>query len=213
MKRKKISLVCATLSLLVAMIYVMLTFILLARAVGAKAYVPTAESDLWIIQVLKRLKQTSFNLFFSVMGIVLCFVLAVYRLAIAYFYNKVSKSDETFYKARLGEIVLYSVLSGVVIGVTAWLNFGIKGALPKEVEPFIMALFPCYILLCILPILEIALVFIAKVAVVKKEQAILTKDGVVNELDNLADETAMKIAQKQEETLVNELIGEDEEQI
>ena len=101
MKRKKISLVCALLSLLVAMIYVILTFVLLARAVGAKAYVPTAESDLWIIQVLKRLKQTSFNLFFSAMGIVLCFVLAVYRLAIAYFYNKVSKSDETFYKALI----------------------------------------------------------------------------------------------------------------
>lgn len=213
MKRKKISLVCALLSLLVAMIYVMLTFILLVRAIGAKAYVPTAESDLWIIQVLKRLKQTGFNLFFSIIGIVLCLVLALYRLAIAYFYNKVSKSDETFYKARLGEIVLFSVLSGVVIGVTAWLNFGLQGALPKEVEPFIIALFPCYILLCALPLLEIGLIFITKAVIARKKQAIPTKMDVVNELDDLADETAIKIAQKQEETLDRELIGEDEEQI
>lgn len=199
MKRKKISLACAMLSLIIAVVYFSLALVLVVRAAGAKEYLPTAESNIWIVQVLKRLKQTSFNLFFSIMGIALTLVLAIYRLTLAYFYNQVSKSDDTFYKARLGEIVLFSVLSGFVIGATAWLIFGIKSALPVEVQPFILILFIGYIVLCALPLLEVLIMYLAKLKPAKSTQAIPTKVGVVNELDNLADETALKMVKRQDE--------------
>ena len=162
MKRKKISLLCALLSLAVAFTYVALAIVLMFRVISAKEYVPTADANLWIIKVLQRLKSAGFNIFFSIMGIVLSLMLALYRIKLAYFYNKVSKSDEVFYKARIGEVIFFSLLSGVVIGVAAWLSFSGKGVLPLEVQPFITALFIVYLLLFVLPLLEIAVVYFAK---------------------------------------------------
>ena len=180
MKRKKISLLCSLLSVVTALIYLALAMVLLSRIIGAKTFVPTAESDIWLIRVLKRFKEAGFNIFFSIMGVALTCVLALYRLALAYFYGKVSKGDDTFYKARLGEIVFFSVLSGFVIGAAGWLCFGLKGAFPVEVQPFILAIFCIYILLCSLPIIEIALVYLAKIVRIKPTQAVPTKTGVVN---------------------------------
>ena len=202
MKRKKISLLCALLSLAVAFTYVALAIVLTFRVISAKEYVPTADADLWVIKVLQRLKAAGFNIFFSIMGVVLSSMLALYRIALAYFYNKVSKSDEVFYKARIGEIVLYSVLSAFVIGATAWLSFGGKGVLPLEIQPFISALFIVYLLLFVLPLLEIAFVYFAKLFVPKPKQAVVTKKDVMQELDELADKTALEIAKKQEEKKV-----------
>ena len=204
MKRKKLSLFSSLLSLMVALTYLTLAIVLIIRAVGAKEYVPTAEDSLWIIKVLKRLKEAGFNIFFSITGVVLSVILAIYRLTLTYFYAKVSKSDEAFYKARLGEIVFFSVLAGCVIGVTAWFCFGLQGVFPVEIQPFILALFISYIFLCAMPILEIPLVYGLKLLKKKPMQAVPTKLGVVQELDELADITAKATALKQEEKKVQE---------
>ena len=206
MKRKKISLLCALLSLAVALTYVTLAVVLTFRVISAKEYVPTADSNLWVIKVLQRLKATSFNLFFSMIGIILAVMLALYRTTLVYFYYKVSKSDDVFYKARLGEIIFFSVLSAFVVGVLAWFCFVWDGVFPPEVQPIILALFFAYILLCILPILEILFVYSTKIFKKKSKQAVPTKKDVMEELDELADKTAQEIAQKKEEKKVQEPI-------
>ncbi|MBR2337715.1 MAG: hypothetical protein IKA61_07220 [Clostridia bacterium] len=199
MKKKKISLICTLLSIAVAFAYLALAIVLVYRTVHAKEYVPTADSNLWIMNVLKRLKDAGFNIFFSIMGIVLSVVLALYRFTLAYFYFKIFKSDDVFYKARLGEIVFFSVLAGGVIAVTAWLCWGIKGVLPVEVQPFVYVLFFTYIFLCSLPLFEIIFVFLAKLFVTKPTESVPTRKGIMQELDDLADKAAEEIVGKQAE--------------
>ena len=109
-----------------------------------------------------------------------------------------TKDVHDFFFGGLREFVL-DIHEGFLIGATAWLCFGLKGALPVEVQPFIVAIFFIYILLCSLPIIEIPLVFIAKIAIRKPKQAVPTKTGVISELDELADKTAKEIAEKQED--------------
>ena len=73
-----------------------------------------------------------------------------------------------------------------------------------------MILFIAYLLLCALPILEIVLVYLLKAVSFKPIQQVPTKTGVVQELDELADKTALAIAQMQEEKKAQE---EEKEQI
>ena len=199
MKKKYLSLLSAILSIAVAFTFILLALVLVVRAINAKEYIPAGDANLWIIRVLQRLKAAGFNIFFSIMGIVLASILAIYRFTLAYFYFKVSKSDGVVYKDRIGEIVFFSVLACFVIGVTAWLSFAVEGVLPTEIQPFTTVLFLAYILLCFLPISEIVIVYLAKVISLKPKQAVPTREGIMEELDELADKTAMQIAGKQEE--------------
>ncbi len=199
MKRKYLSVFSAILSIAVGLTFLLLAAVLLVRALNAKEYVPTGDANLWLIRVLQRLKAAGFNIFFSIMGIVLSSILALYRFTLAYFYFKVSKSEGAFYKARIGEIIFFSVLSGFVVGVTAWLCLGGKGILPVEVQPFILILFLAYILLCSLPVAEIGLVYLAKVIRIKPKQVVPTRKDIMQELDELADKTAMDFVKKHTE--------------
>ena len=199
MKRKYLSLFNAILSIAVGLTFLLFAIVLLVRAINAKEYIPTADANLWIIRVLQRLKAAGFNIFFSIAGIILTLMLAMYRFTLSYFYFKVSKTDGALYRARLGDIIFYSVLAGFVIGVTAWLSFGGKGILPAEVQPFTLILFIAYILLCALPLVEIILVYLIKVLTIKKKQTVPTRENIIQELDDLADKTAMDIANQQVE--------------
>ena len=199
MKRKYLSVFNAVLSIAVGLTFLVLAGVLLVRALNAKEYIPVADGDLWLIRVLQRLKAAGFNIFFSIMGIILTVVLSIYRFTLAYFYFKVSKSEGVLYKERLVEIIFFSVLAGFVVGVTAWFSFGGKGILPVEIHPFIVVLFLAYILLCSLPIVEIAIVYLSTLIKRGPKQEVPSREGIIEELDELADKTAMEIAQKQQE--------------
>ena len=199
MKRKYLSVYNAILSIAVGLTFLVLAVVLLVRALNAKEYIPTADANLWIIRVLQRLKAAGFNIFFSIMGIILTAVLAIYRFTLAYFYFKVSKSEGALYKERLVEIIFFSVLAGFVVGVTAWLSFSGKGILPVEIQPFTTILFLAYILLCSLPIIEIVLVYMLRLIKRGPKQEVPSRTGIIQELDELADRTAMEMTQKQQE--------------
>ena len=139
------------------------------------------------------------------MGIVLAAVLALYRFALAYFYNKVSKTEDSTYKARLGEILFFAFFAILATIAIAWFCFDVEGILPPQIQPFLLTLFIIYILLCALPIAEIVLVYAGKFIKSKPIKSVLTKDGVVNELDELAYQTALAVAHKQEEKKEQEI--------
>ena len=196
MKRKYLSLFSAILSLAVAMTFLTLAAVLLIRSINGKEYVPTSDNGLWVIAVLERLKKAGFNIFFSIMGVVLTSVLAIYRFTLAYFYFKVFKGDDVFYRARLGEIIFFSVLAGIAVAVCTWLTFSGKGVLPVEIQPFILIIFLSYIVLCIIPLLEVAVVYLSKLFEKTIKTSVPTRKGIIDELNELADKTAEEFAQQ-----------------
>lgn len=194
MKKKYLSLVCSILSLVIAVTYVVLAVVLTFRVASGKEYIPTTQENVWIIEVFARIKKAGFNVFFSIMGIVSAVVLVVYRSMLSYFYLKIFKSDDKFYGARLGENVFFSIMACVAIIIFGVLSFSAKPALPAEFNPLMIIFMALYCCAFVLPLIEIAIVYIIKAF--KKSKSVVTaptKDDIVDELDELADKTATDI--------------------
>ncbi len=199
MKRKYLSLFTAVTSLMMVATYVVLGVLMVIRVANGKEYTPTVEENLWIVQVLERVKKAGFNIFFSIMGIILASILAFYRVMLSYFYFKIYRSSADFYKARLGDIILYSLLAVVMAVVSGWLSFGEKGIMPIEVQPVILIAFICYIVVASLPLIEIFIVNLIILLARKTAEQVPVRGDIVDELDNLADKTAFEMAVKPEE--------------
>ena len=108
-----------------------------------------------------------------------------------FFYFKIFKSDDKFYSARLGENISFIVIAGVAIIVLSVLNFGAQAAIPPELSPLAVIFIIFYSLAFLVPLVEIAIVYISKAfAKDKKPVTAQTKDDIIDELDNLADKTA-----------------------
>ena len=197
MKKRYLSLTSAILSLLTGITMLVLGLIFLMRFFGGKDYTPTVEENLWIIEVLQRVQKAGFNVFFSIMGLILTAILAIYRFMLTYFYFKMTGAEESIYKARIGEVIFYSVLAVVMAIIFGWLSFGGKGILPTETQPVILILFILYCLLGGLPIIELIVIFIIKLVQSKKvKEDIPQKDEIIGELDDLAEQTATQLAEK-----------------
>lgn len=196
MKKRYLSLVSAITSLITGITLLVLGLIFLMRVFMGKEYTPTVEENLWIIEVLQRVQKAGFNIFFSIMGIILTVILAIYRFMLTYFYFKMVGADDSFYKARIGEVIFYSVLAIVMAVVTGWFSFSGRGILPPETEPVMLILFILYCLLGALPIIEIVIIYIIKLISSKKVKDIPQKEEIIGELDDLAEKTATKLAPK-----------------
>lgn len=194
MKKKYLSLACSILSVVMAVTFIVLAIVLTFRVASGKEYVPIVEENIWLIEVFARIKKAGFNVFFSILGIVLSIVLVVYRFMLAYFYFKIFRSDDKFYTGRLGENIFFVFLSGLAIIIFGVLSFGARSAFPPEFNPLMIIFFVFYCLAFILPLVEIAIVYIFKAF--KKTKQIVTapsKDDILDELDELADKTATDI--------------------
>ena len=200
MKKRYLSLASAVASLITGITMLVLGLIFLMRVFMGKEYTPTVEENLWIIEVLQRVQKAGFNIFFSIMGIILTAILAIYRFMLTYFYFKMVGADDSFYKARIGEIIFYSALAIVMAVVTGWFSFGGRGILPSETVPVMIILFILYILLGALPIIELIIISIVKLINSKKVKDIPQKEEIIGELDDLAEKTATELAPKPGET-------------
>lgn len=196
MKKKYVSIASAILSLTTGITLLVLGLIFMFRVFAGKEYTPTVEENLWIIEVLERVQKAGFNIFFSIMGIILTVILAIYRFMLTYFYFRLVGSDDTFYKARIGEIIFYSVLAIFMAVVAGWFSFAGKGVLPVETQPVMLILFILYCLVGALPIVELIIVLIVKLIQSKKVANIPQKDEIIGELDELAEQTATELAPK-----------------
>ncbi|MBQ7373500.1 MAG: hypothetical protein IJW64_02945 [Clostridia bacterium] len=201
MKKKYLSLVCSILSLVIATTFLIFTVVLIFRVASGNEYVPEVQEGLWIVEVFSRIQKAGLNVFLSILGIVLSVVLIVYRIMIAYFYSKIYKSDDKFYKERLGENVFFAILAGVAAIIFGVLSFGAKPALPPEFNPLMIVFFALYSLVFIIPLVEIAVVYIVKAcAKTKKVVTAPSKDDILDELDNLADKTATDIVSEKSQS-------------
>lgn len=201
MKKKYFSLLTAFISLLAIAVYVLLAILFIARVAGGKEFVPQVEKSFWLYEVIQRIGKVGFNMFFSIIGIILSVILMTYRGALTYFYFKVYKSDQTFYKERSGDIVFYSILACIVSIVAGW--FFVNGnIIPPEFKFATLPLCIIYVFLCVLPIIELIINAVVKVAdqTKEKESEVPTKENIVKELDKLAEETAEKTIKEKEET-------------
>ena len=199
MKRKYLCLFTAVTSLMMVATFVVLGILMVVRVANGKEYTPTVEENLWIVQVLERVKKAGFNIFFSIMGIILAAIFAFYRVMLSYFYFRIYRSDADFYKARLGEIILYSLLAVVMAVVSGWLSFGEKGVMPVEIQPITLILFICYVVVASLPIIEVFIVNLIILIGRKSVAQVPVRGDIVDELDSLADKTALEMTVKPEE--------------
>lgn len=188
-KRKIISLTCSILSLAVAVGYFVYTAMCGFNIdTVTKAMGDTADG-LW---GFKLIKYASLNLIFSVLGIMLFAIFGLYRLLMAYYYFKVYRGKEDFYKSQRKETILFSVLSLVMVVVYGILYSNKKITMPFVKNEGVLAMFIVYIVLALLPIVEMAgnAITIAIENRIKKKGEIPDKDKIAKEIDELAAKNA-----------------------
>ena len=191
MKKKHLSLLTSIISLFAIMAYAVLCLLFILRVASGKEFVPQVEKSFWLYEVLQRLSKAGFNMFFSIIGIILSVILITYRSALAYFYVKVYKGDADFYKARKSEIIFFSILAGGVSFIVCWFYVN-STVIPPEFKPIMLVLFVIYILLCALPVVELVIDSVTNEISGVTTDKVPSKEDIVEELDELADETVEK---------------------
>ena len=212
MKRKFLSLTTAILSLGVSVLYVVIGILYFIRVSNGKSFVPEVKDNFWIVEVINRVSKAGFNVFFSIIGVILAGILAIYRVTLAYFYYKVYKGDDKFYKERLSEIIFFAVIAFIMVFVSGYLLINSEKVLPSEMQIFPLILFVVYLVLFLLPIVELAIVSISlALNSVGEEVGVITKDGIVEELDELANKSVdEKINESKSEKSTEEVLNEEE---
>ena len=208
-KWKIISLTCSILSLAVAVGYFVYTAMCGFNIdTVTKAMGDTADG-LW---GFKLIKYASLNLIFSVLGIMLFAIFGLYRLLMAYYYFKIYRGKEDFYKSQRKETILFSVLSLVMVVVYGILYSNEKITMPFVKNEGVLAMLIVYIILALLPIVEMVgnAITIAIENRIKKKGEIPDKDKIVKEIDELAAKNA-ELAKGGDDGEVKEETSEKEE--
>ena len=85
-----------------------------------------------------------------------------------------------------------------------------EGFLPPEISLVVSVLTIVYGLLCILPIIELIISVIRREATDSKKQTVPTRDGIMGELDVMADQAAAVIVDEKDEKELLGIIIEEE---
>ena len=215
MKKKFLSLITAALSLVATALYSVMTALLSVRLADGEKFIPEVTGDVWFVEVINRISKAGFNVFFTIMAIVLFVVLALYRIMMAYFHFKVFSGDEEFYRERIKDNVLYAFLSVVVLAVFSWVYSVGTNLLPPEIIPLVLVLIIIYALIATLPIMEIVIFVVVSKLKTEKVETVPTREDILEELNDLADITAAEMVGEMEdleiesdEDLDNALIAE-----
>lgn len=198
-KRKIISLVCSILSLAVAVGYFVYTAMCGFNIDTVTKVMGDTADGLWGFQLIKY---ASLNLIFSVLGIMLFAIFGLYRVLMAYYYFKIFKGKEDFYKSQRKETVLFSVLSLVMVVVYGILYSNEKITMPFVKNEGVLAMLIVYIVLALLPIVEMVgnAITIAIENKKKKKDEVPDKDKIAKEIDELAARNAELAKSGGEET-------------
>ncbi len=198
-KRKIISLICSILSLAVAVGYFVYTAMCGFNIDTVTKVMGDTADGLWGFQLIKY---ASLNLIFSVLGIMLFAIFGLYRVLMAYYYFKVYKGKEDFYKSQRKETVLFSVLSLAMVVVYGILYSNEKITMPFVKNDGVLAMLIVYIFLALLPIVEMVgnAITIAIENKKKKKDEVPDKDKIAKEIDELAVKNAELAKSGGEET-------------
>lgn len=180
-ERRPLSLIVAALSFAVAIAY----FVYACVCAFGIDNVKDAVKGLW---GFKYVANVGLYTLFSILGIVLFFVLGLYRGLMGYFYLKTYKGDPAFYKARRWDIVLFSGLS-LVMSVIYFVVYSNDGfSLPFISKGVTLCAAVLYLVFCTLPLIERLICFIwAKTSGKTFETEVPTKENIAEELETDAD--------------------------
>ena len=198
-KRKIISLICSILSLAVAVGYFVYTAMCGFNIDTVTKVMGDTADGLWGFQLIKY---ASLNLIFSVLGIILFAIFGLYRILMAYYYFKIFKGKEDFYKSQRKETVLFSVLSLVMVVVYGILYSNEKITMPFVKNEGVLAMLIVYMVLALLPLVEMVgnAITIAIENKKKKKDEVPDKDKIAKEIDELAEKNAELAKNGGEET-------------
>lgn len=158
MKKKYISLVTSALSAVAAVFLLTCTVICIFQI---KTVVKTIQDVTDDLSGIKLIKYAGVAYLFAVLGICLTLMLAFYRASLAYYYFKIYRGDETFYRERKSGIIGFSVLA--IVAAAACIAFGnVKSEdLPQNLPALLRVFAAFYIVLAVLPVGELVYTAIA----------------------------------------------------
>ncbi len=130
---------------------------------------------------------------FSVLGIIMFFVLGLYRGMMSYFYFKLYSGDVKFYKERLRDIVLFSAFSFVMSGAYFFLYAKNGFSFPFLTSGVLLTGAIIYLVFGIVPLAE-RIVCSSVVRAMEKESLgkVPVKEEIFDELETDADKEAKK---------------------
>ena len=191
MKKKYISLVTSALSAVAAVFLLTCTVICIFQI---KTVVKTIQDVTDDLSGIKLIKYAGIAYLFAVIGICLTLMLAFYRASLAYYYFKIYRGDETFYRERKSGIIGFSVLA--VVAAAACIAFGnVKSEdLPQNLPALLRVFAAFYIVLAVLPVGELVYTAIADALSGKTvlSAAVPAKEEITASLEAEADAATPK---------------------
>lgn len=191
MKKKYISLVTSALSAVAAVFLLTCTVICIFQI---KTVVKTIQDVTDDLSGIKLIKYAGIAYLFAVLGICLTLMLAFYRASLAYYYFKIYRGDETFYRERKSGIIGFSVLA--VVAAAACIAFGnVKSEdLPQNLPALLRVFAAFYIVLAVLPVGELVYTAIADALSGKTvlSAAVPAKEEIMASLEAEADAATPK---------------------
>ena len=197
MKKKVLSLISGIISAIVALGLLALTLYCFISMGEVAKIIGDTTDDLWGIQLIAY---AGITYVIATLGAIIAGALGCYRGMLAYYYIKIFFSDEAFYAERKG-VVGFSVLALPVF--TALMTASIERFtfIPENGLMITYALTVLYGLMVVLPLTERAIVAISRRKVKEKatgEEEVPTKQKIVRELDNLAEDAAQNTKEGKE---------------
>lgn len=190
MKKKYISFVTSALSAVAAVFLLTCTVICIFQI---RTVVKTIQNVTDDLSGIKLIKYAGIAYLFAVLGICLTLMLAFYRASLAYYYFKIYRGDEAFYRERKNGIIGFSVLA--VVAAAACIALGnIKSEdLPRNLPILLRVFAAFYIVLAILPIGELIYTAIAGALSGKTVlSAVPAKEEITASLEAEADAATSK---------------------
>lgn len=190
MKKKYISFVTSALSAVAAVFLLTCTVICIFQI---RTVVKTIQNVTDDLSGIKLIKYAGIAYLFAVLGICLTLMLAFYRASLAYYYFKIYREDEAFYRERKNGIIGFSVLA-VVAAAACIALCNIKSEdLPRDLPILLRVFAAFYIVLAILPIGELVYTAIAGTLSGKTVlSAVPAKEEITASLEAEADAATSK---------------------
>lgn len=194
-RKRILSFIVGILSVAVAAAYIVLSVACAFNIDNVKESV----KGLW---GLKYIANVGLYTLFSVLGIILFFVLGLYRGMMSYFYFKLYSADVKFYKERLSGIILFSAFSLVLSGGYFFLYAKEGFSFPFLTKGVLLTGAIVYLIFGVVPLME-RIICSSVVRAMEKENLgkVPVKEEIFDELETDADKEAKKAEFKNGKTV------------
>ncbi len=185
-RKRILSLIVGVLSVAVAAAYIVLSVACIFNIDNVKESV----KGLW---GFKYIANVGLYTLFSVLGIILFFVLGLYRGMMSYFYFKIYGCDVKFFKERLRDTILFSAFSFVMAGIYFFLYAKEGFSFPFLTSGVLLTGAVIYLIFGIVPIIErIICSSVVKAMERESRRKVPVKEEIFDELETDAENEVQK---------------------